>query len=121
MDYSTLTVSSGSHELLTNRPPNGPPAALAPLLRAVAPGVDLRRVAAGAEHCRTRPSVLRPYPGQGTLGRRLVMIEHLDGRWAVADLSGPVHESRHWPQSPSTTDRTTSSSTPRTQPGEPSR
>jgi hypothetical protein len=34
----------------------------------------------------------------GTLDRRLVFIEHDDGRWVVADLSGQPHRSRAWPE-----------------------
>src|ERR1039458_7087710 len=33
----------------------------------------------------------------GTLDRRLACIERLDGRWAVADLSGQPHQTRTWP------------------------
>ncbi|WP_259316587.1 radical SAM protein [Kitasatospora xanthocidica] len=33
----------------------------------------------------------------GTLDRRLVLIERLDGRWVVADLSGEPHSTRTWP------------------------
>jgi hypothetical protein len=33
----------------------------------------------------------------GTLERRLVCIERLDGRWVLADLSGRPHQSRRWP------------------------
>jgi hypothetical protein len=33
----------------------------------------------------------------GTLERRLVLIESLDSRWVVADLSGQPHHSRLWP------------------------
>ncbi|GAA2773695.1 radical SAM protein [Kitasatospora cinereorecta] len=33
----------------------------------------------------------------GTLDRRLVLIERLDGRWVVADLSGEPHSTRRWP------------------------
>jgi hypothetical protein len=33
----------------------------------------------------------------GTLDRRLVFVERLDGRWIVADLSGLPHASRQWP------------------------
>ncbi|MFD4004660.1 B12-binding domain-containing radical SAM protein [Streptomyces rubiginosohelvolus] len=33
----------------------------------------------------------------GTLDRRLVLIERLDGRWAVADLAGLPHAERDWP------------------------
>ncbi|MEU5383246.1 B12-binding domain-containing radical SAM protein [Kitasatospora cineracea] len=33
----------------------------------------------------------------GTLDRRLILIERLDGRWVVADLSGEPHSTRAWP------------------------
>ncbi|WP_327073229.1 radical SAM protein [Kitasatospora purpeofusca] len=33
----------------------------------------------------------------GTLDRRLILIERLDGRWVVADLSGEPHTTRAWP------------------------
>ncbi|MEC3995130.1 radical SAM protein [Actinacidiphila sp. DG2A-62] len=33
----------------------------------------------------------------GTLDRRLVGIERLDGRWTLADLSGQPHRTRAWP------------------------
>jgi radical SAM superfamily enzyme YgiQ (UPF0313 family) len=33
----------------------------------------------------------------GTLERRLVFIERLDGRWVVADLAGRQHQERSWP------------------------
>ncbi|MFI0941246.1 B12-binding domain-containing radical SAM protein [Streptomyces sp. NPDC021020] len=33
----------------------------------------------------------------GTLDRRLVGIERLDGRWTLADLSGKPHDTRDWP------------------------
>ncbi len=33
----------------------------------------------------------------GTLDRRLVLLERLDGRWVVADLSGRAHDTRVWP------------------------
>lgn len=43
----------------------------------------------------------RPHVGQihvtGTLDRRLVFFERLDGRWVVADLSGQPHTARAWP------------------------
>lgn len=34
----------------------------------------------------------------GTLDRRLMLLEALDGRWVVADLSGGSHGSRAWPE-----------------------
>ncbi|WP_199807869.1 radical SAM protein [Streptomyces sp. NRRL S-350] len=82
---------------------------LTPLLEAVAPGADHHRAAAEADTCRTRPNELRRHlethlgglAGRvrvtGTLDRRLVLIERPDSRWAVADLSGQGHDSRHWP------------------------
>ncbi|MFJ8442789.1 B12-binding domain-containing radical SAM protein [Kitasatospora griseola] len=33
----------------------------------------------------------------GTLDRRLVLVERLDGRWVAADLSGEPHGTRTWP------------------------
>lgn len=33
----------------------------------------------------------------GTLDRRLVCMERLDGRWVLADLSGQPHQTRAWP------------------------
>lgn len=36
----------------------------------------------------------------GTLDRRLILIERLDGRWVVADLSGEPHTTRAWPATP---------------------
>ncbi|MFD7735030.1 B12-binding domain-containing radical SAM protein [Kitasatospora phosalacinea] len=33
----------------------------------------------------------------GTLDRRLVLVERLDGRWVIADLSGEPHSTRTWP------------------------
>lgn len=34
----------------------------------------------------------------GTLDRRMVAIERLDGRWTLADLSGQPHRTRAWPE-----------------------
>jgi hypothetical protein len=33
----------------------------------------------------------------GTLDRRLIIVQDLDGRWIIADLSGQSHETRAWP------------------------
>ncbi|MFE2910771.1 hypothetical protein ACFXI0_09900 [Kitasatospora indigofera] len=104
------THGPGPQKPLPHRPTPGPLSdTLTPLLEAVAPGADLRTAAVGAEACRTRPNELRRHleahlgdlSGRvrvtGTLDRRLVLIERPEGRWAVADLSGQAHDSRHWP------------------------
>lgn len=81
-------------------------------LRLALPGTAARTVPAdmGIEGLFTEPNRLRElleiHFGRhlrrvrvtGTLDRRLVLLEALDSRWVVADLSGESHGTRTWPE-----------------------
>jgi hypothetical protein len=92
----------------TNQPVSAPVERLRQALRLAAPGVPTT-AAAGADRLLITPVKLRVHlehhlAGQagrirvtGTLDRRLVLIERLDGTWVAADLSGQPHDTRNWP------------------------